>query len=177
MSVAHSLRGTDKTGGFASTKPPSHRPIWGFGSDVSPPSGWSGRREPTSDTDVHCPVRHSTDSGRDGTTGVVASAGDRLSQAVRGGSGSALVSATVPATTVVEAGAQHRLAREAHRKPAQSGLVTRHTASGRRPAIPAQPRPPRVNRHGHSPADSSFATCFACSSLSAGFRFGERLLN
>ncbi len=46
-----------------------------------------------------------SDSGRDGTTGVALPAGDDLSQAVRGGSGSALASSTVAVTTIVDAGA------------------------------------------------------------------------
>ena len=104
-SVGTPLRGVDRTGGFMSTKPSSCGSVRGFQRHLGPPPGRSGRREPTSDTPLPCPGRLSTGSGRDGTTGVVTSPADRLSQAIRGGSGPALVPPTVVVTAVADSGA------------------------------------------------------------------------
>lgn len=110
--------------------PPAHRgcvgtPLWGCRQN------WSGHTDktllPKAQLGVLDGCRHSpwavrmsgavvghllpcqgplrADSGRGGRIWVVTSAGDRLSQAVKGGSGSALAPSTVPVTAVA-AGAQ-----------------------------------------------------------------------
>src|SRR5665213_2008514 len=99
MSVAHYGVPTKLVGSHRQN--PLHTgPSGGFGRDVDSPPGSpdvaSRRRTPSSPSPS--PLR--TDPGRDGTTGVVTSPGDRLSQALKGGSGSVLAASTLAVTTV-----------------------------------------------------------------------------
>ena len=127
-SVGSPIWGSDRTGGFTSTTPSSCESVRESRGIVALPLGEPdvGTRHRTHLSP--CPRQISTDSGRDGTTMVVTSPGDRLSQALNGGSRTALASFTVAVTTVVDSGAH-----------VVSGLVLRRARS-LRTFLPSQPR-------------------------------------